>query len=758
MSHVKPLPIYMSLLNKILLIAVFPILVTACGGGGGGDDGGSTTNSTANNTADTVAPDSPGLSTSSINLANVNDYSFRIFAAEIGTTALWRFTDDSGATITGSSPVTLSNPTFNGINVSSLNDGPIIFTLILEDNAGNQSSVSSLLNKDSSEPTNYQLTTSLTSIDSSNQTEFSFSLETVPQNVGSAYLYTIEGSEGSSISSSGFLSSEIQEFNLIDVSALALGNVVVTILLTDNNGNAGEPETLSILKSSVSSSISVTGTVTFDFVPHNEFTSGLNYFGIFDLPARGVEVILLDTSNSVLETSTTDDLGHYQFDAPINTDVRVRVNARLLSTVAPTWDTSITDNTNNNAMYAMQGALLNTGASSSVRNLHAASGWTGTGYGQARVAAPFAILDVAYEALQQMSADNTSFNFPSLEIRWSENNISADGLVSEGDIGNSHFDPQDGNIYLLGKADTNTDEYDRHVIAHEWCHYFEDRLSVSDNLGGSHFLGDRTDMTLAHSEGMCNALAGIVLGDSVFRNSSGPEQSGGFDFDMEENTISNPGWYNEISIGAIIYDIYDSSSDGVDAISESLSSLPNVLTSNDYTSSNASSSIYLFLSVLKDGFASSNPSKNSIIDDLANAQNIVVNDIFGTAETNNAGDSRVLPIYHQLTVGGGSVEVCSINNFGIRNKLGNYSRARFTIPIADNYSITATRVSGPTNSDPDFYLRDSGSLFILGDSSIMGTKSWSGVLLSGDYSLEVFDHNNTSDQIGANYCFDLEIN
>src|SRR5690606_40072898 len=48
-------------------------------------------------------------------------------------------------------------------------------------------------------------------------------------------------------------------------------------------------------------------------------------------------------------------------------------------------------------------------------------------------------------------------------------------------------------IYLLGAENVDTDEFDTHVILHEWAHYFEKALSRTDTIGGMHQYADYLD-------------------------------------------------------------------------------------------------------------------------------------------------------------------------------------------------------------------------------------------------------------------------
>jgi hypothetical protein len=143
--------------------------------------------------------------------------------------------------------------------------------------------------------------------------------------------------------------------------------------------------------------VTVSGQVTFDRVPVVA-GHGLDYAATVAAPARGVTVELLE-NGAVTASTMTDAAGQYAFGnvAP-STDVALRVRAEMLRVGTPSWDFRVVDNVNAGALYTLAGAVFNTGTANLTRNLHAASGWTGAAYTATRSAAPFAILDVAYDA------------------------------------------------------------------------------------------------------------------------------------------------------------------------------------------------------------------------------------------------------------------------------------------------------------------------------------------------------------------------
>ena len=231
-------------------------------------------------------------------------------------------------------------------------------------------------------------------------------------------------------------------------------------------------------------------------------------------------------------------------DSP-NTDVRIRVKAELVQTSGAQWNVRVVDNTSGDAPYALQGALANSGTTDTTRNLNASSGWGGSSYTSTRAAAPFAILAPIYESMQRIVAVDPDVVFPAIDFNWSVNNrpgmnpnVSFEQNLANGDIGTSSYVTSsngDRRVLILGDANNDTDEYDEHVVIHEWGHYFEDQLSRSDSIGGPHGLADRLEARVALGEGFGNALSGMMTDDPFYRDSFGPAQGSGFFINVENN-------------------------------------------------------------------------------------------------------------------------------------------------------------------------------------------------------------------------------
>lgn len=494
--------------------------------------------------------------------------------------------------------------------------------------------------------------------------------------------------------------------------------------------------------------VTISGTVTFDLVPHLTASPGLNYTAIQQKPARGVTVQAVDaTNNAVISCATSTSSGTYSVPVPLNTSVTIRVLAEMRQTTAPTSHFRAVDNTAGNALWAMQGTQASSGTTNQTRDLNAASGWGGTAYTSPRIAAPFAILDAVYDAVLLIRNSAPTTNFPALDLNWSPNNTIAL-------IGTSHYNGT--SIFILGAADSDTDEYDRHVIIHEFGHYFEDNFSRSDSIGGSHFTGEQLDMRLAFGEGFGNAFSAMASNDPTYKDAIGPGQGGGFSFNLETNPATATGWFSEASVQSILYDLYDSANDGTDTVSLGFTPIYTVLVNQQRTTP-AFTSIFSFITALKAG----NSGQATSIDQLVSAQNIVSAsmDAYGTTETNNGGlADGALPLYRTLAVGGPAItNLCTSVANGKPNKLGNRRFLRLNIAAAGGRTIV---VSGDSTSDPDIYLFVNGVQLQAAENVALGSDSLTRTFTAGDYVIELFDFNylNPASARTTPSCFTVTIN
>jgi len=504
-----------------------------------------------------------------------------------------------------------------------------------------------------------------------------------------------------------------------------------------------------------STSVTVSGKVTFDrilFAPTGE--GGLDPNSPIELPARGV-VVEAVSGSSVIATTTTNELGDYSLTVPSNTPMFIRVKAQMLKTGAsPTWNFRVLNNTTGQ-LYALVSSTFNSGTSDSSRNLRAASGWTGSSYGETRAAAPFAILDTVYQA-KELIHSAASVNLPPLDLFWSPSNAPtvARFCVQDGDIGTTFYwfggddpddcgDPVPEGIYILGNFSVgDTDEFDQHVIAHEFGHYIEETLSRSDSIGGSHGPDDKLDLRVAFSEGWGNAFAGMVLNDPVYRDSY-QGNARDFSFDLEQDSGGQEGWYSEDSVGEILWDLFDSGTESGDSIALGFGPILNAMRNGQRTTW-ALTSIFSFLEALRDEV----PSQSAAINQLRNGEQISGTDAFGTGESNDGGDALNWPVYRSVALNSGQQPFCVRVQSGtnIENKLGFSKFFRLNLASASTVTIQVVGTADPGTpgsvaaQDPDVWVYRQGVPIAFRE-TVGQTEQLSQIQLSaGTYIIEVYDY------------------
>ena len=534
-----------------------------------------------------------------------------------------------------------------------------------------------------------------------------------------------------------------------------------TTLQSDNVLNAGPV-------------ITVSGKITFDLIPPKPNGQGLDFDNIYPSAARGILVQAVNESGNVVSTGTTDEMGNYELEVNSNLNLLVRVSAKMIMTGDASWDVKLSDNTrliaNQHPLYISESSLFLT-SQDVTKNIHLPTGRNGRN-GGVKSAAPFAILDAIYDAIQTVVVVDPNVNFPPLELHWSpENNISQTGCWIDGDIGTSFYIVVDVNnttncdsllqigqyrnkIYILGDESTDADEFDRHVITHEWGHYFEQNLSRTDSDGGPHGILEKLDPNIAFSEGWGNAFAAIVTKDPIYLDSvANPFFQTAFD--IESNNYGNNGWYSESSIQAIIYDIYDSNADGDDTISLGFEPIYSTLTSNSFIENEFQTTIFSFAEIFKNRQSST---IDLSLDPLMNSQQIFGTGFYGYGETNDGGVSSALPIYKTAFANSGPTRLCYNNINGTQNKLGNINYVIFESQVAGNYIISVVTENNLTRLfDFDLSIIKSGSEIAFNNDLTIGNTSLSAYLSAEKHIIKVSVWDPDGYIARGNYCFDLQV-
>ena len=515
----------------------------------------------------------------------------------------------------------------------------------------------------------------------------------------------------------------------------------------------------------------LSGNLTFDRVPHSTSGVGLDYANTRRRPIRGAVVEAVGAADAsgqepVLARTASDAQGRYSLTVTPDTPVRIRVKAHLLQTRAggPRWDVQVKDNTSGNALYVLQGRLASAASGNSSRDLHAASGWGGSRYTGARAAAPFAILSTVYEALDKLGGVDTDINIPALTYYWSVNNRSSNAPtnLATGIFGNPFYSTEDRAIYLFGRENARTNEYDPHTVLHEFAHHLQAYLFRDDTLGGIWSRDLRLDMRIAFSEGSADALAAMILDDPVARSSYGPRQAQGAANNIETKRPDSPssrnGWYSVASVAAVLYDLYDANDDGADRISLGLAPVYATLSSRGFRENPRFTSIYTFMHQLRAQVAdvtAIEPDLRALLND----QGIFGGGDKGAGETNNGGIESVLPVYHDISVANSPVTLCSFARafpaITFHSSLGIRAFAELRFAESGSHTLSMRQTSGPADAAPEFVLysvRDllnravQRGVFPSRDGS--GSKSLTRDFQAGTLTMEAFDLRNADNRFG----------
>ena len=503
--------------------------------------------------------------------------------------------------------------------------------------------------------------------------------------------------------------------------------------LTEPSTQPSSPPSQSVKGESFSTtegSLFISGTVKYERVSviHNQGYSYLNRRDLKLESAKEVNVKLINENEEIVASTYTNNSGEYRFEhIPKNTKFKIRVYAQMVK--RSKWDVKVIDNSHGGALYAIEGDLISTGTKSTIRDIKATASNT--------AAAPFAILDSIHLAMQRVIEVDNSVEFPLLKLNWSVNNIET----------GTYYDGVES-IMISGDQKGDSDEFDNHIIIHEWGHFFENKLSRADNIGGPHGSTDYLDIRVAFGEGFGNALSAIITDDPIYFDTMG---NSGWNMNIEEAKHENAGWYSESSIQRILYDLYDGNSDGQDNLTLGFAPLYKVLVGKQKNSTTFTS-LFTFIDALK----RENLKSSYKIDEIVASENILpINGIYGEGRK-ALRDSHTLPLYRKVDIGG-TINICTSDTYGSdkfprNNKLNHHKYVEFKVTEGREYTIKVEQSNG-RRADPDFALYSVTPFEKITLSEEEGTEQKSLILKEGSYLLDINDANNIS--LG---CFNVQVN
>jgi hypothetical protein len=594
--------------------------------------------------------------------------------------------------------------------------------------------------------------------------------------------------------------------------------IVLTFQLTVDDGTDNVMDFVDITVQEGLSKVTVAGIVSFEFALPNLNCRGLNLDNPELRPIRGVTVQLINMlNNNILGITTSSSDGSYSFsNIDASLDVRIRVRAELKSNGPAAWDVEVRDNVDisqnpppleSRPLYVVDFPQFNTGVTNVVNDpFIATTGWGGNTYTGPRMAAPFAILDAIMDGMEMITAVDPTATFGPLDAFWSVNNklvgssTNLESEIANGELSTSFYttDPEGDRIrnpslFLLGDSDTDTEEFDDHVSMHEWGHYFEDNFSRSDSIGGSHSIGQTLDPRLAFGEGFATALAAIALENPQYCDTSAPMESNGFRLDTENEDRGNQGYYNEMSVATLLYDLWDTANDGTDDGSIGFGPIYDVMTGPQATTA-AFTSLFSFATALRNTVQAADL---AFVDSQLIRENLdlAALNIYGDGQTTvptltPAGDPvrDILPVYSVLPTDGTLINVCTNSDFDSGrdgNKMSEHRFLKFTTTGTSTYNVSVTANPAPPSttgapdpndptlprdySDPDVFIWLNGQLVAFGnsesdgisvDSSPLHTESFTTQSLPpGSYVMDLQEWRYSDDDASTDYpdqvCFDV---
>ncbi len=287
------------------------------------------------------------------------------------------------------------------------------------------------------------------------------------------------------------------------------------------------------------------------------------------MPCRYVRVQLLDPQNQLLKETFTDAQGGYRFEQlSLGQSVKIRTLAESVKLGTESAAIRVQDNTNGGALYAAESSTVDLD-DVGVLDLDIPTGYDATGAqapNTVRSSAPFACLDGILTGYRFFLAGGLQGQaIPVCVVNWSEQNRPEEAeegqtpaaALADGRIGTSNFNSEINQLSILGFREADTDEFDWHIMIHEFGHWVQFNAFRDNSNGGSHAGGEIKDPRLTFSEGFGNALGGLALEDAVYKDTTAEN---GFSFSLECNlgqSDPNPGWFSETTVQTVLFDLFD---------------------------------------------------------------------------------------------------------------------------------------------------------------------------------------------------------
>ncbi|MCC6573913.1 MAG: hypothetical protein IT462_08980 [Planctomycetes bacterium] len=317
---------------------------------------------------------------------------------------------------------------------------------------------------------------------------------------------------------------------------------------------------------------------------HVPLPSGLSGYRVYEVcQFVTVQAVGWAPPHAVLGEDTSDELGRYSIDISTSADFYIRVLADMdygtrITVSASTLFPLIEPVAKTRTSLAPPEPILYAASS---KILHRADGdqqadvIADTKLPYARGGA-FSILGTFYKCLRTMEAAGVLNSLPDkLNVVWSPGNLGqyfslstssedffaavpGTAFIFMGEGEDHYLTVSGGDPYDVQNSDH--DEYDEAVLAHEFGHFIMFTTSRDQNWGGPHS-GESIVPAAAYSEGLPSAIGCALLGNSAYIDTRGlpPTSELLFAFDCEDPPMvpGVEGYDAEFSVIAVGWDILD---------------------------------------------------------------------------------------------------------------------------------------------------------------------------------------------------------
>ena len=334
-----------------------------------------------------------------------------------------------------------------------------------------------------------------------------------------------------------------------------------------------------------------------EFETFNENTD--SFEGLGDIsetpkPIRYVEYVILDELDQQVQCGETDSTGKFSFTVPQGDHIyRLQIRSRAFNNF---YKASVMKAPENNSIYFIE-KVFEANQKQEFGDLIAPA--TGSLLGGA-----FFILDQIYEYNEKLrtlvgQCSNLSATgcrpfsvAPKIQIYW-EKGFNPGSYFGSSASSFYYKDVGIQRLFILGGVDgdvdlSDTDHFDKSIIAHEYFHFLENNLGRSSSPGGFHDGNSIIDPRLAWSEGSAQFFQAVMteipyvldtIGNKSGFSPAPYSNFNGLTFiesietgEKDIPTESGEGEFREFSIARLLWDSFD------DTEGESLSGQPTPIT------------------------------------------------------------------------------------------------------------------------------------------------------------------------------------